>query len=258
MDICHLKNGELEPQYQKYRDGDVLRGDTVEDDSGADEVFSEQGSSPSQLTAAKVMDVIARLPDWAGQATDAVSACTQVPNGWRAKTAKNPKVRNVQIFGSVFDDSNDQNVGQASKTQWFLLNEICTDIQLLISCGKGSSRRFCWNLNMKKYRIGNVCLFIESKVYSYPYMWMALKWLERRKTSIPCGRNWRKMLILMNEHHFLAMKTWDALNVNVKRMRVLLANNEKFSYHEFLRPQLKNCQGGRNLTQKLSRGHIVW
>ena len=40
--------------------------------------FTEQGSSASQMTAARVMDVIARLLDWAGQAADAVSANTQV------------------------------------------------------------------------------------------------------------------------------------------------------------------------------------
>ena len=56
----------------------VLRGDTVEDDSGSSVVFSEQGSSALQRTAAKVMDVIARLPGCAGQAADAVSAYTQV------------------------------------------------------------------------------------------------------------------------------------------------------------------------------------
>ena len=33
--------------------------------------FTEQGSSVSQMTAAKVMDVIARLPDCDGQAADA-------------------------------------------------------------------------------------------------------------------------------------------------------------------------------------------
>ena len=40
--------------------------------------FIEQGSSASQMTAAKVMDVIARLPDCDGQAADAVSVYTQV------------------------------------------------------------------------------------------------------------------------------------------------------------------------------------
>ena len=41
-------------------------------------VFTEQGSSASQMTAAKVMDIISRLPGCAGQAADAVSAYTQV------------------------------------------------------------------------------------------------------------------------------------------------------------------------------------
>ena len=40
--------------------------------------FTEQGSSASQTTAAKVMDVIARLHDCDGQAADAISAYTQV------------------------------------------------------------------------------------------------------------------------------------------------------------------------------------
>ena len=50
----------------------------MKDDSGAYAVFAEQGSSASQMTAAKVMDVIARLPDCDGQAADAISACSQV------------------------------------------------------------------------------------------------------------------------------------------------------------------------------------
>ena len=32
---CHLKNSELEPQYQKYKGRVVLRGDIFTDDSGA-------------------------------------------------------------------------------------------------------------------------------------------------------------------------------------------------------------------------------
>ena len=74
MDLCHLKKSELEPRYQKYKGRVVLRGD----DSGSYAVFTEQGSSASQMTAAKVMDVISRLPGCAGQAADAVSAYTMV------------------------------------------------------------------------------------------------------------------------------------------------------------------------------------
>ena len=65
---------ELEPRFEKYKGRVVLRGDIVNDDSGAYAVFSEQGSSASRMTAAKVMDVA----ECDGQAADAISACTQV------------------------------------------------------------------------------------------------------------------------------------------------------------------------------------
>ena len=78
MDICHLNKAELEAKHQKYKGRVVLRGDIVKDDSGSYAVFTEQGSSASQMTAAKIMDIISRLPGCAGQAADAVSAYTQV------------------------------------------------------------------------------------------------------------------------------------------------------------------------------------
>ena len=78
MDICHLKNAELEAKHQKYKGRVVLRSDIVKDDSGSYAVFTEQGSSASQMTAAKIMDIISRLPGCDGQAADAVSAYTQV------------------------------------------------------------------------------------------------------------------------------------------------------------------------------------
>ena len=93
MDTCHLKIAELEPQFQKYNGRVVLRGDIVKDDSGAYAVFTEQGSSASQMTAAKVMDIISRLPGCSGQAADAVSAYTQVKMTDAPKIAQNSKVR---------------------------------------------------------------------------------------------------------------------------------------------------------------------
>ena len=44
MDICHLKNAELEAKHQKYKGRVVLRGDIVKDNSGSYAVFTEQGS----------------------------------------------------------------------------------------------------------------------------------------------------------------------------------------------------------------------
>ena len=42
MDICHLKNAELEAKHQNYKGRVVLRGDIVKDDSGSYAVFIEQ------------------------------------------------------------------------------------------------------------------------------------------------------------------------------------------------------------------------
>ena len=108
MDIYHLKNAEFEAKHQKYKGRVVLRGDIVKDDSGSYAVFTEQGSSASQMTAASVMDIISRLPGYAGQAADAVSAYTLV------------KMENAQTFGFVYHDTNGQNHGPVWKTQSFL------------------------------------------------------------------------------------------------------------------------------------------
>ena len=92
------------------------------------------------MTAAKVMDVIARLPDCDGQAADAASVCGPV------KMEDAPRmliIQNVQTYGYVFDDTNDQNLGQTLKIQWFLSNGICMDSHSLVSCGTDSSRKFC-------------------------------------------------------------------------------------------------------------------
>ena len=91
MDICHLKNVELEAKHQEYKGRVVLRGDIVKDDSGSYEVFTEQGSSASQMTAAKVMDIISRLPGCAGQTADAVSPYSQVKTEDAPKLLKIPK-----------------------------------------------------------------------------------------------------------------------------------------------------------------------
>ena len=84
-------------KHQKYKGRVVLRGDIVKDDSGFYAVFTEQGSSASQMTAAKVMDIISRLPGCAGQAADAVSAYTQVKwrmlqNYWKIPKSECPDI----------------------------------------------------------------------------------------------------------------------------------------------------------------------
>ena len=63
----------------------------AQDDSGSYAVFTEQGSSASQMTAAKIMDIISRLSGCDGQAADAVSAYTQVKMEDAHKLLKIPK-----------------------------------------------------------------------------------------------------------------------------------------------------------------------
>ena len=105
MDIRHLKNAELEANHQKYKGRVVLRGDIVKDDSGSYAVFTEQGSSASQMTAAKVMDIISGLPGCAGQAADAVSADTQVKMEDAPKLSKIRKSECPDIVGFVCHDT---------------------------------------------------------------------------------------------------------------------------------------------------------
>ena len=54
IDLCHLKNSGLELRHQKHKGKVVFRVDIVKDDSCANAVFIESGSSASQMTAAKV------------------------------------------------------------------------------------------------------------------------------------------------------------------------------------------------------------
>ena len=61
MDICHLKNAELESKHQKFQGRVVFRGDIVKDDSRFHAVFIEEGFSAFQMTAAKIVDIISRL-----------------------------------------------------------------------------------------------------------------------------------------------------------------------------------------------------
>ena len=62
-----------------------------QDASGSYAVFTEERSSTSQMTAAKAMDIISRLPGCDGQAADAVSAFTHVKMEDAPKLLKIPK-----------------------------------------------------------------------------------------------------------------------------------------------------------------------
>ena len=93
MDICHLKKNGVRTRIGEEKGRVVLRGDKAKDDSGAYAVFTEQGPSASQMTAAKIMDVIARLPSCDGQAADAVFCLHPDKIGGCFKNAQNSEIR---------------------------------------------------------------------------------------------------------------------------------------------------------------------
>ena len=140
----YLKNAELEPKLQKYKGRVVLRGDIDQDDSGACAVFTEFGSSASQITAAKIMDVITKLPDCEGQAADAVSAYTHVKleDAPRLPEIPKPECPDGRSLCPVW------------KTQLFLLSGICMVICYQDCCGNGNLKKYCLNLGEKSAELG--------------------------------------------------------------------------------------------------------
>ena len=167
LDTCHFKNADLEPKYQKYKGRVVLRGDIVQDDSGSYAVFTEQSSSASQMTAAEVMDVIARLSDSAGQAADAV----------------------VQVYGYVFHDTSGRNHGQPLKTWWFLLSAILYGHTLADLLWDRQFEQVLLGLGLEKAPNWE-CLFVHrNKDESCRHTWMTLNWLEGSRLLLKCGRN---------------------------------------------------------------------
>ena len=116
MRLFHLKHSELEEYLQSYKGRVVFRGDNVKDESGHLAVFSEQGTSASHLSAAKIVDAIARMPGNSGGDSDAMGAYTQCehegeetwvrlsrdkwPQAWHKAGYQNPVVKlRLNLYG---------------------------------------------------------------------------------------------------------------------------------------------------------------
>ena len=163
IDMCHLENAELQPTLQKYKGRVVLRGDIVKDDSGAYVVFTEQGSSASLIIAAKVMDVIARLRDCDGQAADAVSAYTQVKFEDAPRLLEIPQSECPDVWTCLPRHKWPKSLANIEDLVVPLERILYGHPLAGLSCGKDSSKKFCWLLDGQKYQIGNVCVVIEKK-----------------------------------------------------------------------------------------------
>ena len=133
---------DVEPKSQTYRGLVVLQVEVVKDGSGSYAVFTEQGSSASHMTAAKVLDVIARVLGCAGQPSDAVSAHIQLrrecaPNLLKLTNSKCPDIR-IRLRRHKWPKKR----GTAFNNLRLRLKGICTDTPWLDCIGRDSSRRF--------------------------------------------------------------------------------------------------------------------
>ena len=93
MDFCHLKKSELEPKFPKYNGRVVLRCSTEKNDSGSYDVFTEQGSSASQMTASKVMGVTARPPGMRRTSSRCKFRLYSIHHGGHSSIAETSQVR---------------------------------------------------------------------------------------------------------------------------------------------------------------------
>ena len=151
-----------------------------------DAVFTEQGSSASQMTAAKVMDVIARLPGCGGPAADAVSAHTHVKMEDVPIGIQKSNARMSRNFGYVYQNTNGQNHGLAWKTQLFLLSEICTVILWQDYYRKGKSRRFYWNTVGESSKLGMPICEPRKRTILVCVCGRHKNWLGRNETLTQC------------------------------------------------------------------------
>ena len=205
---CEAKVG-----FQKYKGRVVLRGDIVKDDSGSYAVFTEHGSSASQMTAAKVMDVISRLPGCAGQAADAVPAYTQVKMEDATIVVKHSEVKISRYLDTSTQNTHGPNHGPVWKTQSFLLSEICTVILWQDYCVKGKLRKSYWStVGRRRFRLWE-CIFVnwrKTTILVCVCGWNKTRWKEIEHQSDLESTDERRCFG-ESRHRSLTMCIWVAL-----------------------------------------------
>ena len=219
----------------------------------ANAVFTEQGSSASQMTAAKVMDIISRLPGCAGQATDAVSAYIHVKMEDAQKLLKIPN-QNVRCMDTSSKTWMTEVVGiywGSCCSSWTKLTRTPTRRALV---GKTVRKKHYWNLVGKRYQIGE-CLFVHRKQKIFLSVYVDdIKIAGRKQKLAPMWKKLVKNVDIENQHHFLITFTSDALKGNANPTRKSLDNITKCLNPIFLLEQPRKLPRWDKPRAKLQRG----
>ena len=166
----------LESKHQKYKGRVVLRGDIVKDDSGSCAVFTEQGSSASQMMAAKVMDApsLLKIP-W-----------SEFPDIWiRLPKHKYPK--SLSSMGNLYGH---------------------------LVAGLLWEKRFVWKTDCKKFQIWNVYSFPERRIILVCVRWRYQNDRKETKPGSNVEKySWKKLIRENRKNpriHYLGNSHWDS------------------------------------------------
>ena len=130
------------------------------------------------MTAVKVMDIISRLSDDAGQAADAISAHINVKMEDASKLLKIPKSECPDIW--IRPPRHKWPTSWTSK--FFLLSGICTVILWQDYSGKDNLRKSYCNTIGRRFLIGNTCSYSVKKK-DYSYLWIRMASNDRKGTK---------------------------------------------------------------------------
>ena len=137
-----------------------------------------KGSSASQMTAAKVMDIISRHARL--RRTSSRRSIQLIPKCKMEDAPtniENSKVRMSKIFGYVYRSTIGQNHGPVWKTQSFLSKGICTVTLWKDYYGKGNLRRLG-----KVFKLGMFTCQPSKRTIPDQCVWTISKWQAKQKT----------------------------------------------------------------------------
>ena len=234
MDICHLKNAELEAKHQKYKGRVVLRGDIVKDTSGSNAVFTEQGSSASQMTA-QDHGCISRLPGCMDKQQTQYRFIPKSENGRCSQI-----IENSQIGVSRHLDSSTTTKWPKS---WTSMEDPVVPLERNLYGHPLAG--LLWERQFEKIllkhgqeKIPNwECLFVHREKGLFLSVYVDdIKLAGKKQNLDPMWKEYStKKLIWENQHLSWIMCTWAALNDNAKQAKILWTITEPCSNREFQR-----------------------